>query len=66
MGIQKAKFGFKDVSSLAATEKNSMGNFYRSYFPEGKHKLKLPDVKQAEDYLERAFRKECPTGNPKN
>ena len=32
-----------------------MGNFYRSYFPEGKHKLKLPDVKQAEDYLERAF-----------
>ena len=32
-----------------------MEDFYRSYFPEGKHKLKPPDIKQAEDYLERAF-----------
>ena len=32
-----------------------MGDFYRSYFPEGKHKLKPPNVKQAEDYLKRAF-----------
>ena len=32
-----------------------MGEFYRSYFPEGRHKLKPPDIKQAEDYLERAF-----------
>ena len=32
-----------------------MGSFYSTYFPEGMHKLKLPDVKQAEDYLERAF-----------
>ena len=32
-----------------------MGEFYRSYFPEGKHKLNPQDIKQAEDYLERAF-----------
>ena len=45
-------FGFKDASSLAAAGKNSMGKFYRSYFPEGKHKLNPQDIKQAEDYLE--------------
>ena len=32
-----------------------MGYFYRSYFQEGNYKLKLQDIKQAEDYLERAF-----------
>ena len=32
-----------------------MGSFYSTYFPEGMHKLKPPDVKQAKDYLERAF-----------
>ena len=32
-----------------------MGSCYSTYFPEGMHKLKPPDVKQAEDYLERAF-----------
>ena len=32
-----------------------MGEFYRSYFPEGRHKLNPQDIKQAEDYLERAF-----------
>ena len=32
-----------------------MGNFYRSHFPEGIHKLKPSDIRQAEDYLERAF-----------
>ena len=32
-----------------------MGNFYRNFFPEGKHKLKPLDIKQGEDYLERAF-----------
>ena len=48
-------FGFKDASSLAAARKNRMGEFYRSYFPEGRHKLKPPYIKQAEDYLERAF-----------
>ena len=26
-------FGFKDASSLAAAGKNSMGEFYRCYFP---------------------------------
>ena len=32
-----------------------MGNFYRNHFPEGIHKLKPSDIRQAEDYLERAF-----------
>ena len=32
-----------------------MGSFYRSHFPESMHKLKPSDVRQAEDYLERAF-----------
>ena len=32
-----------------------MGNFYRNHFPEGRHKLKPSDIRQAEDYLERAF-----------
>ena len=32
-----------------------MGRFYNTYFPEGMHKLKPPDIKQVEDYLERAF-----------
>ena len=32
-----------------------MGEFYRSYFPEDKYKLNQPNIKQAEDYLERAF-----------
>ena len=33
-----------------------MGNLYRKFFPEGQHKLKPQDIKQAKDYLERAFR----------
>ena len=53
--FRSPNFGFKDVSSLAAAEKNSMGYFYRNYFPEGRHKLKPSDIRQAEDYLERAF-----------
>ena len=32
-----------------------MGNFYRNHFPEGRHKLKPSDIRQAEDYLKRAF-----------
>ena len=32
-----------------------MGTFYRNYFPEGRHKLKPSDIRQAEDYLERAL-----------
>ena len=54
-GFRSPNFGFKDASSLAAVGKNSMGGFYRSYFPEGRHKLNPQDIKQAEDYLERAF-----------
>ena len=50
-----SNFGFKDTSSLAAVGKNSMGNFYRSHFPESRHKLKPSDIRQAEDYLDRAF-----------
>ena len=53
--FRSPNFGFKDASSLAAAGKNSMGEFYRSYFPEGRHKLKPQDIKQAEDFLERAF-----------
>ena len=53
--FRSKNFIFKDSSSLAAAGKNSMGDFYRSYFPKGKHKLKPPDIKQAEDYLERAY-----------
>ena len=53
--FRSPNFGFKDASSLVAAGKNSMGSFYRTYFPEGEHKLKPPDIKQAEDYLERAF-----------
>ena len=48
-------FGFKDASSLAATEKSSMVTFYSTHFPEGMHKLKQSDIKQAGDYLKRAF-----------
>ena len=55
MGFKSSNFGFKDALSLAATGKKSMGEFYRSYFPEDKHKLNPPDIKQAEDYLEKAF-----------
>ena len=32
-----------------------MGSFYRSHFPERRHKFKPSDIRQAEDYLERAF-----------
>ena len=32
-----------------------MGKFYRKFFPDCQHKLKPQDLKQAEDYLERAF-----------
>ena len=53
--FRSPNFGFKDTSSLAAAGKNSMGNFYRSHFPESRHKLKPSDIRQAEDYLERAF-----------
>ena len=53
--FRSPNFGFKDASSLAAAGKNSMGNFYRNHFPEGIHKLKPSDIRQAEDYLERAF-----------
>ena len=53
--FRSPNFGFKDASSLAAAGKNSMGTFYSSHFPEGMHKLKQSDIRQAEDYLERAF-----------
>ena len=55
MVFRSPNFGFKDASSLAAAGKNSMGKFYRNHFPEGRHKLKPSDIRQAEDYLERAF-----------
>ena len=32
-----------------------METFYRNYFPEGRHKLKPSDIRQAEGYLERAI-----------
>ena len=32
-----------------------MGTFYSKHFPNGMHKLQQADVKQAEDYLNRAF-----------
>ena len=32
-----------------------MGSFYSNHFPESIHKLKPSDIRQAEDYLERAF-----------
>ena len=53
--FRSPNFGFKDASSLAAVGKNSMGSFDSTHFPEGMHKLKQADVKQAEDYLGRAF-----------
>ena len=53
--FRSPNFRFKDTSSLAAAGKNSMGTFYSSHFPEGMHKLKQSDIKQAEEYLERAF-----------
>ena len=53
--FRSPNFGFKDASSLAAAGKNSMGNFCRNHFPESRHKLKPSDIRQAEDYLERAF-----------
>ena len=53
--FRSPNFGFKDASSLAAAGKNSMGTFYSSHFPEGMHKLKQSDIKQAEEYLERAI-----------
>ena len=49
--FRSPNFGFKDASSLAAAGKNSMGTFYSTHFPEGMHKLKQSDVKQAKDYL---------------
>ena len=53
--FRSPNFGFKDASSLAAAGKNSMGTFYSTYFPDGMHILQQANVKQAEDYLERAF-----------
>ena len=53
--FRSPNFGFRDASSLAAAGKNSMGEFYRQFFPEGIHKLNSQDTKQAEDYLERAL-----------
>ena len=50
--FRSPNFRFKDASSLADAGKNSMGEFYRSYFPESRHKLK-PDIKQTEDYLQK-------------
>ena len=32
-----------------------MGIFYRNHFPEGRQKIKPSDIRQAEDYLKRAF-----------
>ena len=43
--------GFKDASNLAAAGKIVM----EVHFPERVHKLKLSDIRQADDYLERAF-----------
>ena len=53
--FRSPNFGFKDASSLASAGKNSKGTFYSNYFPNGMHKLHQADIKQAEDYLERAF-----------
>ena len=53
--FRSPNFGFRDASSLAAAGKNSMGRFYRQFFPEGFHKLKPQDIEQAEEYLKRAF-----------
>ena len=53
--FRNPNFRFRDASSLAAARKNSMGQFYRQFFPEGIHKLKPQDMEQAEYYLERAF-----------
>ncbi len=53
--FRSPNFRFKNTSSLAAGGKNSMGSFYRNHFPESMHKLKPSDIRQAEDYLERAF-----------
>ena len=53
--FRSPNFGFKDASSLAAAGKNSMETFYSSHFPKGMHKLKQLDIRQAKDYLERAF-----------
>ena len=53
--FRSPNFGFKDASSLAAAGKNHMGSFYRNHFPESVYKLKPSDIRQAEDYLERAF-----------
>ena len=44
--FRSPNFGLKDASSLAAAGKNSMGELYRSYFPEGRHKLNPQDIKQ--------------------
>ena len=53
--FRSPNFGFKDASSLAAAGKNSMGSFYRSHFPESRPKLKPLEIRQTEEYLERAF-----------
>ena len=53
--FRSPNFGFKDALSLGAAGKNSIGTFYSNHFPEGMHKLKKLDIKQAEEYLIRAF-----------
>ena len=52
--FRSLNFGFKDTSSLVATGKKYW-TFYITHFPEGMQKLKQSDLKQAKDYLERAF-----------
>ena len=53
--FRSPNFRLKDAWSLAATGKNRIGIFYSTHFPEGMHKLKQSDIKQSEDYPERAF-----------
>ena len=50
--FRSPNFAFKDISSLVAAGKNSMGKFYRNHFSESRHKLKPSDIRQADDYLE--------------
>merc|ERR1712089_81571 len=55
MGIQEPKFWIQRCLQPGSSRKNNMGSFYRSHFPESMHKLKPSDIRQAENYLERAF-----------
>ena len=55
MGVQKSEFWIQRHLKPCSHRENSMGTFYSSHFPEGMHKLKPSDIRQAEDYFKRAF-----------